>query len=84
MFPHTKVCTEKEHVLPSVCTLVQVSEVTLCEVLVGQLPQFDDVMKYCTVRQSKTNEFQLNVISDPCGVQSSIQLILRSGGKTTI
>ena len=39
IFPHTMVCIAKVHLLPFVCTLVQVTLVWL--VVVGQLPQFD-------------------------------------------
>ena len=52
MRPHTKVCKDNVHVLPSVGALVQV--MLLCAVLVGQLPQFDAVIEY-TEEQSDRN-----------------------------
>ena len=82
MFPHTKVFTENVHVLPSVGALVHVT--LLCVVSVGQLPQLDAVIEYCTARHSETNGLQLNARSDPNRLQSSIQLILTSVGKGTV
>ena len=54
--PWTSLCIVIIHTLPSVGALVQMMLSLI--VIVGQLPQFDVLIKYCSVEQFETDMLQ--------------------------